>query len=578
MKLMLYYIRKYKRYVFLSIICSLGFVLIEIGLPTLLARMIDKGILAGDFEVVKQIGLFMVLICAIGFVGLIGLAYSGSKITTSITRDIRNDVFEKVQGFSHSEFGKFGSASLITRTTNDAFKIMTFLQMALRVGIIAPLMLITSLIMVINVSPSLSLGLLGAIPPIILGVFIIGKKADPLSAYQQATIDGINMKFKESLTGLRVIRAFGKEELQRERFNEVNTEYAGVSKKLFKLMAIAQPGFWFIFSILFIFVISFGAMLIGKSDLLVGDLVAFVEYIFHAMFSTMLFANVFIMYPLAAVSAKRIQKILDTEASINENEYSKNIEIKNGKVEFKNVSFAYGDDETILKNISFTANPGETVAIIGSTGSGKSTLIHLIPRFYDATSGEVLIDGVNVKEYNLKSLRKGIGMALQKAVLFTGTIKENFLYGKEDATISDMEKASEIAQAKYFIEGKEKRYDEFLSEGGNNLSGGQKQRLSIARAIVRKPKIYIFDDSFSALDYKTDASLRAALKEETENKTVIIVAQRVGTIRNADKIIVLNNGEIAAIGKHKELLKTSDIYYDIASSQLSREELIQDEK
>lgn len=579
MKLMMHYIGKYKRYVFMSIVCAFGFALIELGLPTLLAHIIDKGVVPKNFDVVKQSTLIMVAICLTGLIGFCGLAYVGGKITAYIMRDIRNDIFIKVQDYSHYEYGKFGAASLNTRTTNDVYKIMSFLQMTLRIGIIAPLMFVLSIVMIIRTSPALSWGLLGAIIPIIIGVIIIGKYADPLSTKQQQGLDSINMTFKESLTGVRVIRAFGNEKFQEERFKNVNELYMKVSKKLFKLMGFAQPGFLFVFNLVFAFVIWAGARLVGSGDIEVGNLVAFVEYIFHAMYSTMLFATVFIMYPLAAVSAERVKEILECDSKINTSIGKDNIKTS-GLIEFKNVSFKYPDDseENVIKNISFTAKPGEMVAFIGSTGSGKSTVIQLIPRFYDTTSGEVLIDGVNVKDYDINYLRKNIGYVPQKALLFTGTIKDNLNYGKEDASTEDLWDALKISQAYDFINDKPDKLDTFLSEGGNNLSGGQKQRLCIARAVIRKPNIYIFDDSFSALDYKTDAKLREALKKETVNSTVLIVAQRVGTIRNADKIIVLNNGEIVAEGTHKELLKTSEVYYDIASSQLSREELIRDEE
>lgn len=579
MKLMLHYVGKYKKYIFLSVVCALGFALIELGLPTLLAIIIDKGVIPKDFGVVKRMTLMMFLLCLAGLIGLCGLSYVGAKINSLVMRDIRNDIFRKVQDYSHYEYGKFGAASLNTRTTNDVFKIMSFLQMTLRIGIVAPLMFIASIVMIIRTSPSLAWGLLGAVLPIVIGVIIIGKFADPLSTKQQLGLDSINMKFKESLSGIRVIRAFNKEEFQKERFNEVNEAYMNVSRKLFKLMGFAQPGFLFIFNLVFAFVIWFGAKLVGSGSLEVGNLVAFVEYIFHAMYSTMLFATVFIMYPLAAVSAGRVQEVLDCESQIVESDIKNKVDTK-GVIEFRNVSFTYPGEteERVLKDISFKASPGETVAFIGSTGSGKTSIIQLIPRFYDSSSGEILIDGINVKDYNLKDLREKIGYVPQKALLFTGTIKDNLCYGKENTTLEELEYAAKISQSYDFIKDKEDGFDTFLAEGGNNLSGGQKQRLCIARAVIRKPNIYIFDDSFSALDYKTDARLREALKKETENATVLIVAQRVGTIRNADRIMVVNNGRIVASGTHKELLKNSDVYYDIASSQLSREELIRDEK
>lgn len=575
LKLMWNYTKKYKKLVFLNFICVFGFILIELGLPTILAQMIDKGIAQNDFEVVKRYGVLMLVICLIGLVALIFLAYCGSKITTGIVRDIRDDLFEKTQSFSHREYDQFGVSSLVTRTTNDAFQVMQFMQMILRMGMMTPLMFISSFIMIIRTSPSLSGVVFIAVPFLLVGVLIIGKKSEPLSEKQQANLDEINLNLRENLTGLRVIRAFVNEKFQESRFSKVNGNYTAVSKKLFKLMAFAQPGFSLIFNLLFACILWLGTIQISQNNLQVGQLIAFIEYIFHALFSFMLFANVFMMYPRAAVSANRIQEVLDTEAVIKENEDGVTETETHGYLTFENVTFAYpGNTETpVIRDVSFSSKPGETIAFIGSTGSGKSTLIQLIPRFYDVTRGRILLDGVDVRDYKLSALRQKIGFIPQKALLFTGTIAENMRYGKWNATTKELEEASDIAQAKEFISLKPKQFDELLAEGGSNMSGGQKQRLSIARAIVKKPDVYIFDDSFSALDYQTDANLRARLRDETLDATVLIVAQRVGTIMHADKILVLNEGEVVGSGTHQELLKTCDVYYDIASSQLSKEEL-----
>lgn len=569
------YAKKYKKYIFLNFLCVFGFIIIELGLPTLLAIIIDKGLVPKNFEIVKTTSLWMLVICFVGLFGLIMLAYCGSKISTSVIRDIRDDIFLKIQGFSHEEYDEFGISYLITSTTNDAFQIMTFLQMILRMGMITPLMFVSSFIMIIYKSPSLSISVLIAVPFLLMGVLLIGKFSEPLSESQQKGLDTINTNLRESLTGLRVIRAFINEKFQEERFRKVNENYTNISKKLFKLMAAAQPGFSFIFNIIIAFVIWFGAMQIDTGNLQVGELVAFIEYIFHALFSFMLFATVFMMYPRAAVSAHRIEKILNAVPSISENKNGITESKSHGYLSFENVTFAYpgNTDEPIIRDVSFTAKPGETIAFIGSTGSGKSTLIQLIPRFYDVTKGKILVDGVDIRDYKLSYLREKIGFIPQKALLFTGTIIDNIRYGKHDATMEEVINASDIAQSADFISLKPDQYDEFLSEGGNNMSGGQKQRLSIARAVVKKPDIYIFDDSFSALDYQTDIKLRTSLKEVTQNATVLIVAQRVSTIMNADKILVLNEGVVVAEGTHKELLSTSDIYYAIASSQLTKEEL-----
>ena len=568
------YTMRYKKLLFADFICVFGFILIELGLPTILARMIDKGIIPRDMDYIYQQGIWMVVITIIGVAMNILLGYFGARITTNIVRDIRDDLFEKIQTFSHSEYESIGVSSLITRTTNDAYQIMLFMGNILRLGFMTPVMFIASLYMVMRTSPSLGMYVLGALPFLLLAVVGIARLSEPLSKKQQKNLDGINGILRENLSGLRVIRAFVNEKFEESRFNKVNETYTKSSKSLFRLMAAAQPGFFFLFNIVMVLIIWSGTVQISHGDLEVGNLIAFIEYIFHALFSFMLFASVFMMYPRAAVSASRIQEALDMEPAIREEQGLTETATK-GYLEFKNVTFAYpGHAESpVIRNVSFKASPGETVAFIGSTGSGKSTLIQLIPRFYDVSEGEILIDGVNVKEYKLSAIRNKIGYIPQKALLFTGTIADNLRYGKEDATLEEMERAIDIAQATEFVSQKPQGYDEPLSEGGTNFSGGQKQRLAIARAIIRNPEIYIFDDSFSALDYQTDANLRARLKKETTESTVLIVAQRVGTIMHADRIVVLNEGDVVGIGTHRELLETCPIYYDIAASQLSEEEL-----
>lgn len=574
MKLMLQYTMRYKKLLLFDFLCVFGFILIELGLPTLLARMIDVGIVNQDFEYVKMMGIWMIVITAVGITMNILLGYFGARITTNIVRDIRDDMFAKVQTFTHQNYEQVGVSSLITRTTNDAFQIMLFMGQILRLGFMTPMMFIVSLYMVFRTSPSLSLYVLGALPVLLLSVVVIAKISDPLSTKQQKNLDSINLILRENLSGLRVIRAFVNEKFEERRFKNVNEEYASSSKSLFRLMAAAQPGFFFLFNIVMVLIIWSGTIQISAGDLLVGDLIAFIEYIFHALFSFMMFASVFMMYPRAAVSARRIQEILDMQPEIVEQAGVTETATR-GVLEFKDVTFAYpGHAETpVIRDVSFAAKPGETIAFIGSTGSGKSTLIQLIPRFYDVSQGAILLDGVDVRDYELKALREKIGYIPQKALLFTGTIRDNLLYGKKDATEAEMWEALDIAQASEFVKQKPNQLDELLSEGGTNFSGGQKQRLAIARAVIRKPALYIFDDSFSALDYQTDAKLRARLKKETRESTVMIVAQRVGTIMHADRIVVLNEGNVVGIGTHRELLATCPIYYDIAASQLSKEEL-----
>lgn len=566
---------KHKGLLLCNFICVFGFILIELGLPTILAQMLDVGVANKDYDYIKKMGILMIVVILVGIVLNILLTYFGSKITNKIIMGMRDDMFDNIQTFSHNEYEELGVSSLITRTTNDAYQVMLFLGMILRTGLMTPLMFIASLYMIIRTSPSLSIFVFISVPLLLLGVVLIGKYSEPLSEKQQKNLDSINMILRENLSGLRVIRAFVNENFEEKRFDKVNRAYEDSSKKIFKLLATAQPGFFFLFNIVMVLIIWFGAVQIDAGSLQVGNLIAFVEYIFHALFSFMMFASVFMMYPRAAVSANRIQEVLDAQATIKDQPNGVTETTTNGVIEFKNVTFAYpGHSESpVIRDVSFSASPGQTVAFIGSTGSGKSTLIQLIPRFYDVTNGSVQIDGVDVREYQLAALRNKIGYIPQKALLFTGTIAENLRYGKADATQAEIEEAVDIAQATEFISQKKDQYDELLSEGGSNFSGGQKQRLAIARAIIRKPAIYVFDDSFSALDYRTDAQLRSRLKKETVDSTVLIVAQRVGTIMHADKIIVLNEGHVVGEGTHEELLKSCQIYYDIARSQLSEEEL-----
>ena len=574
MRLILKYLKRYKGLIILNVLSVFGFALVELGIPTIMAKIIDVGIVYNDIPYIRKMGIIIVVISIIGSIGTIILGYCSSKISTSITRDIRNDIFCKAQEFSHSEYDKFGISSMITRTTNDAFQLQQFINTVLRTALITPVMFTISLIMIIKTSLSLSLVLAITIPFIIAGVVIIAKVSHPMSKRQQKGLDKLNRISRENLTGIRVIRAFGNEDHETERFKDTNESYADVSKKLNKLMSSAQPTFFLLLNLAIIAIFWISSKMINTGSLEVGQLVAFIEYLFHAMFSIMLFSLVFVMYPRAEVSANRIQELLDEQPLIkNPINGIKNVKDE-GKIEFENVTFTYPyGEEPVLKNISFTANKGETIAFIGSTGSGKSTLINLIPRFYDVTEGNIKIDGVDVRDYDLKFLRSKIGFIPQKTLLFTGSIGKNIKFGKKDANKNELIHSAKVSQAYDFIVKKPNSFDEEISEGGANVSGGQKQRLSIARAIVRKPEIYIFDDSFSALDFKTDAILRAKLKEETHNSIVLIVAQRISSILDADKIIVLNEGEVVGEGTHKELLKSCEIYYEIATSQLTKEEL-----
>lgn len=580
MQLIWSYLKKYPKWLVLDLLGALLFVVVNLGLPTFLARMIDQGITQQNQEQLYYWALMMLLIVVLGIFGRVVLAYAAGQLTTNIVKDIRNDLYEKIQDYSHHEYEKIGVSSLVTRMTNDAFVLMQFAEQVLKLGIITPLMMIASVIMTLLTSPGLAWTVAVAMPFLVWVIVYVAIKTRPLSEQQQKRLDTINQYVRENLMGLRVIRAFAREDFQEERFEDVNQDYTQTSKRLFNLTGLTEPLFVQIIIAMIVAIVWFALPPLAEGSLQIGDLVAFIEYSFHALFSFLLFANLFTMYPRMAVSSQRIQEVLDMPISISKNEDGITETETRGYLEFDNVTFAYpGETESpVLHNISFKAKPGETVAFIGSTGSGKSSLVNLIPRFYDVTLGRILVDGVDVRRYNLKALRSKIGFIPQKALLFTGTIAENLKYGKLDASLAELHEAADVAQAKDFIESKEEQFDTHLAEGGSNLSGGQKQRLSIARAIVKQPDIYIFDDSFSALDYKTDAILRARLKEVTENATVLIVAQRVGTIMDADQIIVLNEGEIVGRGTHSELMESNDIYREIANSQLNRQSLTETEE
>lgn len=572
------YLRKYPKWLSLNFTAAIFFVIVNLGLPTVLARMIDEGINPRDIERVYFWAWVMFGVIIVGILGRIVLAYAVGKITTTMVMDMRNDLYEKLQEYSHHEYEKIGVPSLVTRMTSDAFVLMQFSDQMLKLGVITPIMMVSSILLILQTSPSLAWIVAISMPFLAVVVWYVAVKTKPLSEKQQETLDKLNQYARENLTGLRVIRAFAREEFQEEKFGQANAVYADNSNKLFKLTGLTEPLFVQIIIAMIVAIVWFALDPLGDGSLEIGNLVAFIEYSFHALLSFLFLANLFTMYPRTAVSSHRLKEIMDMPISIDPNENGVTETETKGYLEFDNVTFAYpGETESpVLHNISFKAKPGETIAFIGSTGSGKSSLVQLIPRFYDVTLGKILVDGVDVRDYNIKALRQKIGFIPQKALLFTGTIAENLRYGKEDASIEELDKAADVAQAKEFIESKEEQFDTHLAEGGSNLSGGQKQRLSIARAVVKEPDIYIFDDSFSALDYKTDATLRKRLKEVTGDATVLIVAQRVGTIMDADQIIVLDHGEIVGRGTHEELLATNEIYSEIARSQLNNQSLTEE--
>lgn len=521
-------------------------------------------------------GMQMLGIALISMIAAIIIMYLSSKVAAKLGQNLRNKVFKKVLGFSIEEFKAFSTASLITRSTNDIQQIQNLIAMLFRVVVYAPIVGIGGFIRVLNNSHTSMAWIIGlailCILGIILTLFII---AMPKFKKLQELVDRLNLVAREILTGLPVIRAFNTEKKEEKRFEDANKILMKTNIFVNKAMSLMMPALMFVMNSVALLIIWVGGHNVANGNIQVGDMMAFIQYTMQIVISFLVISMISIMIPRAQVSANRINEILEKEPRIKDNENTKKFDnSKKGLVEFKNVSFRYPDaDAEILTDINFTAEPGKTTAIIGSTGSGKSTIVNLIPRFYDVTGGELLIDGVNIKDVPQHELRKRIGFVPQKGLLFSGTIESNIKYGNPKMSDKQMKEAAEIAQATEFIEAKPEKYKSEIAQGGTNVSGGQKQRLSIARAIAIDPEIFVFDDSFSALDLKTDSKLRAALAEKTKNKTVIIVAQRVSTILNADQIVVLEEGKIVGIGKHQELMKNCDTYSQIALSQLSKEEL-----
>lgn len=549
-------------------------VITELYLPTLMSNIVNNGVINKDINYILKTGGIMLITTAIGVICAVLASFLTAKTAVGLGNTLREKIFTKVEGFSLSEFDKFGTATLITRTTNDVNQIQQLTIMIFIMMIRAPLTSIGGIIMALREDKQLTWVLVVVIPILVLIISIVLVKGIPLFRLIQVKIDKLNLVLRENLSGIRVIRAFNRENKEKARFDAASTDLMNVTIRVNKIIALLMPLMMFIMNLTTIAIIWFGAIRIDKGSMQIGSLMAFIQYAMQILFSLLMLTFLFILVPRAQASAVRINEILDTKPEIIDPKEPVNIFEKRGVVEFRDVTFSYkGSEQPVLSNISFTAVPGEITAIIGGTGSGKSTLVNLIPRFYDVNSGSVLVDGVDVRDISQEELRAKIGFVPQNIIIFSGTIAENIRYGKKDATLEEIKHAADIAQATEFIMEMEGGFDHFISAGGTNVSGGQKQRLSIARALVRKPEIYIFDDSFSALDFKTDAKLRAALRQEVKNSTVIIIAQRVSTIMNADKIIVLDEGKIVGIGKHKELLQTCDVYREIVYSQLSEEEL-----
>ena len=574
MKEMLKYYKPYIPIILLIIAALFGQAMCELALPGYMSDIINFGIIKSDMSYIYKTGAIMLLV-ALAVVICTGLAgLFSARVAAKSSRDIRSTLFRRVTAFSAAELERFSTASLITRSTNDVQMVQQSTVMILRLACFAPIMGIGAVIKALRTSVPLSWTIALAVLAILLIMALAFFLVMPKFKVLQSKLDRINLIMGERLSGLLVVRAFTMEPYEEDRFDEANLELKKINIFVNRAMSFLMPALMLVMNLSSILIVWVGSKLIDAQNLLVGDMLAFMQYAMQIIISFLFITMMFIMIPRAVVSGQRIGAVLKVEPSINDAPDCVEADSPAGKIEFRDVSFAYPDaEEKTLSHISFTANPGETTAIIGGTGSGKSSLISLIPRFYDVTEGEILLDGTDIRRISQKSLRQAIGYVPQKGMLFSGTIASNLRYAKEDASSAEMRDAAEIAQAMDFIREKPEGFEEPVAQGGTTVSGGQKQRLSIARALLKNPKIYLFDDSFSALDFKTDAALRKALKEKVGNSTFIIVAQRINTIMDADIIIVLDEGQIAGIGTHSQLLKECGVYREIASSQLSEEEL-----
>ena len=550
-------------------------VMANLWLPDKMSEIVNNGIIKQDMPAIWHNGLAMILVTAAGGLCSIVIGFLAARIATGMAQKLRTELFERVESFALADFNKFSTASLITRSTNDIQQIQMTSILLLRLALMAPIMAIGGLQKAIHNAPNLSWIIALAVSVLLVVIAVLFVIAVPRFKKLQTLVDKLNLVTRENLVGLKVIRAFHNEKIEQKKFQQANTELNKMGLFLNRLMMLLDPIMTLVMNFSSVAIVWFGAHLISSGNLQIGNMMAFLEYAMQVIISFLLLSMVFIMVPRAAVSVKRVGEVLDTLPSIVDPQSPQQLpHDATGKIEFKDVTFTYPDaDLPVLSSINFTAEPGQTTAFIGSTGSGKSTLINLIPRFYDVSAGQILLDGVDIRQLKLEDLYDQIGYVPQKGVLFSGTIASNIKYGNAKASQKLVEKSAKIAQATEFISELKNGYKNDIAQGGSNVSGGQRQRLSIARAIAVEPNVYIFDDSFSALDFKTDAKLRSALAKETKHKTVLIVGQRINTIMNADKIIVLDEGKIVGQGTHQELMKNCQVYQEIAASQLSEDDL-----
>lgn len=542
-------------------------------LPTLNADIIDEGVVKGDSGYILSYGALMIGISLAQVVCNMGAVFYGARTAAALGRDVRGAVFDRVQSFSAREVGHFGAPSLITRTTNDVQQVQMLALMTFTLMVSAPIMCVGGIVMALGLDVPLSGVLLGVVPVLAICVTLIVRKLRPLFRKMQVRLDTVNRVLREQITGNRVIRAFVRDEYEQQRFRKANTELTEVSLGTGNLLALMFPVVMTVVNLSSIAVVWFGAHRIDSGGMQIGDLTAFLAYLMQIVMSVMMATFMFMMIPRAEVCAERIQEVLDTESSVVPPVAPVTELRRHGHLEIREAGFRYpGAEEPVLRNIGLVARPGETTAVIGSTGSGKSTLLGLVPRLFDATEGEVLVNGVDVRTVDPKTLAKVVSLVPQKPYLFAGTVATNLRYGNPDATDEELWHALAVAQAKGFVSDLEGGLDAPIAQGGTNVSGGQRQRLAIARTLVQRPEIYLFDDSFSALDYATDAALRAELARETAEATVVIVAQRVATIRDADRIVVLDEGRVVGVGRHHELMADNETYREIVLSQLTEAE------